>query len=505
MSLSNHEESQKKDPSTAPQDDVRLAVDPKILFQEIERLENDYASTQLKNEQDKKIFQYYKGFELLRRLEEIQLTPTEFEAVKGNLQKLNTDDLADFVAKTANKPVVLFKRWERNIRNAIKFYELAQAGEQSLGKALDEFLKNKNEEAAVLVFGGFHKDGIKRILRSKNLSYRILTPAITSVSPRHQDYYKNLMSMGSYPFEVAVNLARARRAPSDFLRGRILGPRPVQAELRALSSIVARNKDLALPLLNRLVDEQLKPPPAALRSEVRTQEWPEWMDPLEKETLERFLGAIDGEEFAYDRETLKGVFIRWLNFNRTHLPEKQGEFAIIHPVLSKLAELPDEELEELALLLAGDHFLSGLAPRYLNAVLFAETSQEKKETIQEIETHKTRFEVVWMPYGVKGQTEPKEAKILILRRVLDYFSHDSNTRDLMFDFVQEILWHGMGEEDRIVEIIFSADEDKKEPLTAKDLSVEIRHYDWDHKKLHSFTSIIHYDFINYRETRELII
>src|SRR3989338_4548304 len=58
--------------------------------------------------------------------------------------------------------------------------------------------RHTTHNKAVLVFGGFHKEGIKEILKRNGYSYVVITPVITEISERHQDYYKQLMGIGHY-------------------------------------------------------------------------------------------------------------------------------------------------------------------------------------------------------------------------------------------------------------------------------------------------------------------
>ncbi|MBI1977200.1 MAG: hypothetical protein HYS55_00445, partial [Candidatus Omnitrophica bacterium] len=206
-------------------------IDARNLFHELEALEKKIAGDYLKEERDQKIFQYHRAIELLRRLNEVEVTPAEYEEVKGCLEGLSTQELADFLAKYTQKTIVLSARWETNIQNATKFYELSKARDQEIAKRLDQFLKSKKEKIAVLVYGGFHRDPIKEMLIARNLSYLIVSPKITEVDRIHSDYYKRLMSVEHLPYELPTALARASRAISMFVEAS--GAKSARGEVKA--------------------------------------------------------------------------------------------------------------------------------------------------------------------------------------------------------------------------------------------------------------------------------
>ena len=99
---------------------------------------------------------------------------------------------------------------------------------------------------SVLVFGGFHKENIKRILEAKGISYIVVSPRITKMSPRHQDYYKHLMTQGHLAFEMPFLLAKATRALSIFYDA---GSGPV--EVKAVANTARLHPEVDVQLLDK--------------------------------------------------------------------------------------------------------------------------------------------------------------------------------------------------------------------------------------------------------------
>ncbi len=198
-------------------------IDLTTLIKEIKRMEEEIVAKGLPSERGQKTFGYFQSILLLEKLNSIQLSAEEYTVLKSSLESLKTEDVADFIARQSRHSIVLFRSWEELITDSINFYELAKKRDESISKIFDEFLNEENGERrtgngkreakalavsrspspapAVLVFGGFHKEAIKRILKEKGISYVILSPSIGAPSKRHEDYYRMLMSGGQYAFE----------------------------------------------------------------------------------------------------------------------------------------------------------------------------------------------------------------------------------------------------------------------------------------------------------------
>ncbi|OGW88861.1 MAG: UDP-glucose 4-epimerase GalE, partial [Omnitrophica bacterium RIFCSPHIGHO2_12_FULL_44_12] len=226
-------------------------MDPKALFQEINDFENDVSHLFLENNRDYETFQYYRAIQLLKRLYEIELDPSEYEVVKEMLVRLSTENIARFISAQTNKSVVLSRLWEELVRNAMRFYEIAHSRDQAVEEPLGVFMKKPDEKVAAIVFGGFHKNKFKEIFEKQNLSYAIIAPKITEISKRHQGYYKQLMSVGRLPFELPIN--SQLRIASRVLPLWVLSNG--SAEVRQVYDVMSRSPDLTLPLIDRaLVD-----------------------------------------------------------------------------------------------------------------------------------------------------------------------------------------------------------------------------------------------------------
>lgn len=251
------------------------ALDSKLVFEEMNRLEKGLSNALLQNDRDKQIFDYYQGLTLLKRLNQIQLTQSEYDAAKETLHKVNTRKLADFVVLLTRKSLLLSKEWERHIKDAMLFYDVAQSRDVSINKCLTSYIESKKEKTVALVFGGFHATAIKEVLRQQEISYVIISPRITKIEKRHQDYYRELMSVGHYPFETHFLVTRANKPPSVYFTAAVIGEdAAIHSELRAIASAVAtisHNPNNQLIEQNLVAEINQDKSAAKIRSEMRNE------------------------------------------------------------------------------------------------------------------------------------------------------------------------------------------------------------------------------------------
>ena len=247
-------------------------IDAREVFGELVKLEETVRETCLKDATDKKLFEYYKILSLLDRLNDLQVSQEEYETVQASLKAFDTESFAQFIFSQAPKTLILSRMWERNIKDAIKFYEIAQERDHSISEMLNQYSVGniKKEEltskydVSVLVFGGFHKESIKRILEAQGISYLVVSPRITKPSPRHEQFYKRLMTDGKLSFELPANIRTAVRAESRIVDWNANSDL-AKAEFRTLMPIaekISNREDFSLA-----AEQAMK----AFRSEVRTK------------------------------------------------------------------------------------------------------------------------------------------------------------------------------------------------------------------------------------------
>lgn len=193
---------------------------PELFINDIDLAETNIRDHYLVKDWDRRLYKYNEQLNLLKKLTQMRLTQMEYQNLKASLETLDTGEIAQFIANDLNRPIVFVKEWEDSTQAAIQFYSLAHQRDRSIERALKDFEKNADEDTAVLVYGGFHEEAIKQMLREKDISYQIISPKIDSISSRHQSLYQDLMNQSIDPLSLPQQLAEAVPAMRLFARAR---------------------------------------------------------------------------------------------------------------------------------------------------------------------------------------------------------------------------------------------------------------------------------------------
>lgn len=327
-------------------------LDTKALFLEIEMLEKSFAESFLTNAEDKTLFEYDRALSLLARLNEIQLTPSEFEAAQAHLAQINTRSIAEFIVKHTYRSLVLSKQWETQLKHASAFYETAHRRDEAVLKAVQK--SGDKEPVSVLVFGGFHEQGIKEKLLKNGYSVLTVFPKITEQDPQHQASYKQLMADGHYPFEASFQMARAASPEHGYSWN---GAAP---EILAIYETAKRFPDLSAPLLVRKIETELQGPAARLPS-TRAEMRPEieaalktiWAEAA-RTTKEILSLMIEGREDLHQKEQLFMVFKNYPDLQK-EFPQFFRLYAPLPSVLAAAKNFLDQYPNSFFLYFRWDH------------------------------------------------------------------------------------------------------------------------------------------------------
>jgi len=344
-------------------------LDSQAFFREMEKLEEAVSKSYLKTRRDRTIFRYYHDALLLEKLNQIRLTQPEFEVLRKKLKTLKTRDVVSFIAKEKGKPVVLSQSWESLIHVAFEFYELAQKRDGAILKQFEAFVRNPAEHTVVLVFGGFHKNKIKELLQKRGFSYHIISPAITQISERHQEYYKHLMQGRHHAFEIPFYVTQATRALHRFIQALVRG-NSFDRELAAISGIIESRPELRGELLSRKIMTALSEQGSFVRNEARESPKKllvdkealshEMMIPVSRRSLLKFVGlfSIAGwftgcAHFLPDPRTAPrrlteseiGYSDKIHSFPKFHFPKNPSEIPEDRDIAKSLLRMLDFEMK----------------------------------------------------------------------------------------------------------------------------------------------------------------
>ncbi len=125
-------------------------------------------------------------FHLLARLFRQQLTLEEVKFVGKQLPEILT--WINALMPGQNK-----EEWQEAIRSAIDYYALALLRDKPLAENTIRLSQKNAASSVIAVTGGFHTDGIAKILREKKVSYVVIAPVVESHTIKDEVLYLERM------------------------------------------------------------------------------------------------------------------------------------------------------------------------------------------------------------------------------------------------------------------------------------------------------------------------
>lgn len=158
------------------------------LFKEIDTLIQKNYESLLESEEERVLFSRITDSHLTHKL-------LNYEALLGDWKQIESDSSRfspPVIARQGteeswqSQPHVIARQvakesWQslNNLfKTALQFYQLAEQRNQALLQNTLSKMKKGKHEQGVLIAGGFHSQGLKQLLREKNISYAIVQPKI---------------------------------------------------------------------------------------------------------------------------------------------------------------------------------------------------------------------------------------------------------------------------------------------------------------------------------------
>ncbi len=153
------------------------------LFDELRHMEKQEYDRLAKTEQERKLIRQSKHIYLTGKLLNFSLTPHEWEEYK----KIKDEDIGlDGIA---------------DVSSFEAFFQQAEMRNQSITKNLFNSMNKYKTDVAVLVTGGFHSDGIERMLKDKGVACITFTPKIAKVETGKGSSYLSVFAREKLPVE----------------------------------------------------------------------------------------------------------------------------------------------------------------------------------------------------------------------------------------------------------------------------------------------------------------
>jgi hypothetical protein len=167
------------------------------LFREIEAVEKAIKDKLFTNDDQRRIDRVSYNINILGDMFSLKLTTDTLQYYRANRQEFNPAYIINFLSDTAKKYNVhfnldpAFRSVAARLPDIEQFYHVAQERDSALVENTINSMRKNKAEIAVLVAGGFHTDGITRLLKDKMVSYIVVTPNITRLSANN--LYRSVM------------------------------------------------------------------------------------------------------------------------------------------------------------------------------------------------------------------------------------------------------------------------------------------------------------------------
>ncbi len=165
------------------------AIDLLAVFDEAERFESKIREALFANLEERNLWVLTHRVGIVSRLLDVTLDSADYEQIKSHkadfqIKKLKEDLFSLGVRhgfSTAGD--VDFDRLEKNMPLALRFYELASQRNQILLANTLKKMRREKIQVAALVTGGFHSDGIAKLMEEEKISCLVVMPKFDEKSP----------------------------------------------------------------------------------------------------------------------------------------------------------------------------------------------------------------------------------------------------------------------------------------------------------------------------------
>jgi len=178
-------------------------VDPIVLFNEIEHLSFELKYKLAESEEARRLIRLERYLTLLKHGFSLELTREDVTRLKGMQNDFMQDKIISFMESISTQHT-LDTSYLENMRSIplddyiaqiFRFYEGAEAREKEFEKRLKREMLMRFEQSAVLVTGGYHREGMLKRFRAENISYAVITPVIDGLTD-HEKYLDLMRASG---------------------------------------------------------------------------------------------------------------------------------------------------------------------------------------------------------------------------------------------------------------------------------------------------------------------
>lgn len=173
------------------------SIDKSLIVDEIVEVENFIKSAIYKNDREKELDRISRVMKVLNLLFKLEVVKADYKFFKENQNEFNYLAAKDFILKNGPQFNVYLgfdvdnDLIAKHIKYVVEFYEAALKRDHVLIENSLNRMKQDKTDRFVLVTGGFHTEGLTRILREQKKCYILIAPRITN--PNAPSMYEEVM------------------------------------------------------------------------------------------------------------------------------------------------------------------------------------------------------------------------------------------------------------------------------------------------------------------------
>lgn len=227
---------------------VYSKIDNEKLFNDIKKLEMAIKEKLFANDDQRTLEKLSRHIEILLGLVNIKLLNGDFDYYKAHKDEFTHEAFTGFIKKKTVQYGLAYdvepptEAVAESIPKLEEFYAIATKRDNAL---VDNTLKQMKKEklvAGILITGGFHSEGITKILEKQGVSYMVVCPSITKDVP--SPYIQILTNQRTPLEDILVGGAEATKQGmlAPILRSQILSLN--EAGLKRLSQEIREGQEL---------------------------------------------------------------------------------------------------------------------------------------------------------------------------------------------------------------------------------------------------------------------
>ncbi|MFA6320397.1 MAG: 2-phospho-L-lactate transferase CofD family protein, partial [Candidatus Omnitrophota bacterium] len=295
---------------------VYAKIDNEKLFDEIKTVESDIKEKLFTSDDQRTLDKLSRHIDILIGMANIKLLNGDFNYFETHREGFTHEAFTDFIKKQGEKYGLSYEveppteAVAKSIPKLEEFYVIAMKRDKALVDNTIKAMEKDKLQVAVLVTGGFHSEGMSKLLEKRGVSYVVVCPSITKDVPTP---YIQVLTNQRTPIEDILASPEASKkgmlAPISAVELATMSPKELKAFLQC-SPMDAEIVSLVEGITDRTVNFRKT-----------------WFSYAVSGWLRRVLAAYPNQVLTRDENFIKQAYISGMKLSLTNYLKEQGKSA----------------------------------------------------------------------------------------------------------------------------------------------------------------------------------